>query len=102
VEISTAKMMTQHEIIRERIKAYEIGSSFSLLGFMFDSMDATRDSDPNHYQICYLQAQKLHTSLVNSLQSFESTILSFNPHSAGYSRQKIIFTRGHAKKLQNK
>jgi hypothetical protein len=78
VEISTAKMMTQHEIIRDRIKAYEIGSSFFLLGFMFDSMDATRDSDPNHYQICYVQAQKLHTSLVDSLQSFESTILSFN------------------------
>jgi hypothetical protein len=34
VEISTAKMMTQHEITRDRIKAYEIGSSFFLLGFM--------------------------------------------------------------------
>jgi hypothetical protein len=70
-------MMTQHEIIRDRIKAYEIGSSFFLLGLMFDSMDAIKDSDLNHYQVCYVQARKLHTSLVSSLRSFESTILSF-------------------------
>jgi hypothetical protein len=71
-------MMAQHEIVRDRIKAYEIGSSFFLLGCILDGMDIIKDTDPNHYQISCVQAERIHTSLANSLQSFESTILSFS------------------------
>lgn len=70
--------MTQHEIIRDKIKAYEIGLSLFLLGCLLDSMDIIRDTYPNDYQIVRAKAERIYASLVNSLQSFESTILSFN------------------------
>jgi hypothetical protein len=63
--------------VRDKIKAYEIGSSLFLLTMTLHNAKETFDSDQDYSKKAYSAAQRIHNSLSDSSHSFDFEISSF-------------------------